>query len=288
MMKNNLELLFFMVLIVFFSISSALTFPNIRYFLALILIILPVIYFFKSILRIGNNNDDSGVFYLSVFILLFLIANKYFFSFYDFLISFVVIIFIGITLLFFIKKNIKKELNNVYIFTAFIYVLSFTAIIIPNEMYLIFMQDWDKDFISYRKLSWNDFKGIEEINSEFDATISSEIRYKVNRFSEYAIILHMSRHESSKKNKVIKTDTNLLKHEQGHFDIKKIHFEYMKDSIHSRGKFTEKEFEGLMNYWYNKQSETDSLYDLETDHNRNQKQQRLWNDFINKELENFN
>lgn len=237
---------------------------------------------------IGNKKDDSGIFYLSIFILLSLVTNKFFFTFYHFLISLMVIIPIGIILIFFIKKNLKNELKSVSIFALFIYIISFVAIIAPNGNFLKLMQDADLEFISYKKLTWNDFKGEPEMDSKFDAAISSEIRYKVNSLSEYAIILQMSKKESWKKDKVTDANTNLLGHEQGHFDLKKIFYNRIKDSIQSREQLTEREFKSIMDFWYQELEKTDSLYDLETGHNLNQKQQFLWNDFIKKEFENIN
>jgi len=87
---------------------------------------------------------------------------------------------------------------------------------------------WEKS----RSLTWNDFRGIPNLNSPYLAWVEGDLKYKYEwktensgtckyRFTKAEAVAYFSKIESWVKEKG-KTDA-LLKHEQGHFDILEIH-----------------------------------------------------------------
>lgn len=145
---------------------------------------------------------------------------------------------------------------------------------------------WSKD----KKVTWNDFKG-KPIKSSSDAAITDsgfELQSS-NKGQEHILVFEL--HTYFIKNKSwVKPDEkteNLLKHEQGHFDISEIFTRKIHKSIMEE-KFTVKNFNKKLqelNVRNTKEtSKYQELYDKETEHSKNEKKQTDWNEKIAKEL----
>jgi hypothetical protein len=152
-----------------------------------------------------------------------------------------------------------------------------------------FAQDKDEDLIDWssaRQLTWSDYKGSPNANSDAAASTTTYlgIEYKMdeNGFS-YKILCRFSKTKSWGRSK---TDF-ILKHEQGHFDIAEIFArklnkkmsEYQYDKITYR-----KDLKSIYDSITNEKENLQNQYDSETDHSRKKEQQAEWEKKIEKML----
>jgi len=141
----------------------------------------------------------------------------------------------------------------------------------PNQTHLI---EWS----NARKLTWNDFQGKPNDESDNAALTSSNINFQFGYGSagfNYTISCRFDKNQSWVK---VKSD-HVLAHEQGHFDIAEIHArklnKALKEYKYNRNTVSQdvnKIYEDIMK----KHHETQSIYDKETDHSRNSAKQEEW------------
>jgi hypothetical protein len=165
---------------------------------------------------------------------------------------------------------------------------------------------WDKN----KPLVWNDFQGIpgsscedpEEATSEFTACTYSQIDWRVwweksnNTPCEYKITkLNVVASIDKNKTWVDLDDTkirydDLLKHEQGHFDIRQINAQEFKVGYEGKtfacpsGVYDSDEiFNEIDNHWieiFEKGNAMQVAYDIETDHHEDREAQAEWDEKI--------
>lgn len=145
--------------------------------------------------------------------------------------------------------------------------------------------EWRKEI----KLSWENFQTIEDSISDLGALSNLSIFCDFNRESDSLIIVTKTLFIRKgswivSKNK----STELLKHEQIHFDIAEIYRRKLVDLL-SKSIFYRKGYANDIKTHYNKlfkEYKTEqSKYDLETDHSKNIEKQKEWNILIAKKLE---
>ena len=149
----------------------------------------------------------------------------------------------------------------------------------------IFSQE-NKDIIPWsydRSLTWDDFKGRVNKRSNFDALTSASFgfNYKYLSGQYYTFIISVGFDEKSSWVKMENATDDLLKHEQGHFDINEIYARLcIKELQHVKvknmdkfGKEVEKVFDKVNRQMMKFQDE----YDKETNHSKVKDKQIEWN-----------
>jgi hypothetical protein len=141
-----------------------------------------------------------------------------------------------------------------------------------------------------RLLSWNDFKGTPDENSQHDANTYWNINYGFKGISfkgDTAKITGFSATLTLNENlswiKSEKQTNNLLKHEQGHFDLGLICQREIIRELNST-LFFKSDFQNKIPTMFSSILEKYRLlglkYDEETDHSKNKAAQDRWNDFF--------
>ena len=134
---------------------------------------------------------------------------------------------------------------------------------------------------TYSKLTWNDFVESTDLAANEDAKVYIEMPSPFQTTINYEMVIKIQTCVDRTKSKVRKGHQNdtLLMHEQGHFDLQEIIARKFRKEVRSF-KF---KYEGLKEDYFkiaDKYSkETDSihvLYDNETSHSKNRKEQMIW------------
>ena len=145
---------------------------------------------------------------------------------------------------------------------------------------------WSKD----KLLTWNDFKAkpIKSCPIAADTDSGFELRSSYNS-DDHLIVIDLQTYFIKNKSwyKPDKNSENLLKHEQGHFDIselftRKLHENIIKEKIKEKN-ISQRITQLNEKYTYELHKYQD-LYDKETEHSINEKKQMEWNEKIAKEL----
>lgn len=145
-----------------------------------------------------------------------------------------------------------------------------------------------------RKLSWSDFTGKVDDSSPFFAYTYYDIKSKGGNIKiigdsvnigNFEVTLELSPNKSwAKKDKVT---SELLIHEQGHFNLGILAMKEMLDKFRE-SKFTRSNYNtGLQNIVteaLKKYNNMSVQYDEETNHSDNKQEQMKWNDFFSKNL----
>ncbi len=148
----------------------------------------------------------------------------------------------------------------------------------------------DEEFIpwsSYRRLNWNDFRSEPKRNTDAVASTSTSlgIAYQVkNSLLTYQVTCNFSK---TKSWGLVKT-AYILAHEQGHFDITEIYARKLHQALQSYN-FNKRNYKQDVNQAYQKivteKEAFQEIYDKQTDHSRNKKEQAAWLMIIEKLLE---
>jgi len=148
----------------------------------------------------------------------------------------------------------------------------------------------DEEFIpwsSYRRLNWNDFRSVPKRNTDAVASTSTSlgIAYQVkNSLLTYQVTCNFSK---TKSWGLVKT-AYILAHEQGHFDITEIYARKLHQALQSYN-FNKRNYKQDVNQAYKKivteKEAFQEIYDKQTDHSRNKKEQAVWLMIIEKLLE---
>ncbi|XLS28184.1 DUF922 domain-containing protein [Flavobacteriaceae bacterium M23B6Z8] len=135
---------------------------------------------------------------------------------------------------------------------------------------------------SYR-LSWQDFKGAPDANSDAAAVTASGISYEFNatvKGGEVLVDYKVNSYFYPQKSWYNKQlgDAQVLRHEQLHFNITELHTRKMR-TILSRMKFTDnvrKEIKTVYEATLKDLQQMQKQYDSETDYSRNPEMQKQW------------
>lgn len=148
---------------------------------------------------------------------------------------------------------------------------------------------------SNRLLQWKDFTGSPDNNSSFFAytAYKTEVKFDNVEFNGdnaiikgFAIVLELDAKKSWVKKG--KESEDLLKHEQGHFDVGLL---YMQEVIKKMAEtnFTrsgyQQEIRKLIADTHQKYKDMGTQYDKETNHSIKKDEQEKWNLFFNKQVE---
>lgn len=138
-------------------------------------------------------------------------------------------------------------------------------------------------------LTWDDFKGKIDTNNKINAAITTSGISKLYKKKGDTVYLSI-------KTKFYKYDswiklkyktTEILKHEQGHFDITEI-FALRLRKLYLSYKFNKSNPKNEIDLLFNKNKEEESkyqdLYDKETNHHKTKMKQLEWGKKIAKEL----
>ncbi len=144
---------------------------------------------------------------------------------------------------------------------------------------------WRPDY----KLSWEDFQGRPDSNSEYKAisspSINFSLSYNKSSFS-YNVICSFNKSKSW----TLSNSQNLLTHEQGHFDIAEIFARKLRQTFKNYKVnlvTIERDFKKMYDKTISERDSMNALYDKETDFSRNKPKQLYWNKKIIKELKKF-
>jgi hypothetical protein len=142
---------------------------------------------------------------------------------------------------------------------------------------------------SSTQLTWNDFHGKMKKNSSYDAVTVSAISTGFSgenntlTFDVKAVFFPKSSNKKPKKQSI-----QLLKHEQGHFDITELFARKLRKSLQAK---TYKSYESIsknIDKVYNKNNlawqKMQRQYDKDTEHSKKKVKQEEWNTRIKNEL----
>ena len=145
-----------------------------------------------------------------------------------------------------------------------------------------------------RLLNWDDFKGVPDQSSSHDANTYWNINYGFKgisfkgdtaKISSFLVTLTLN--ENLSWTKTERQSSNLLKHEQGHFDIALIcqHeiINQFNTTVFFKSDFQSK-IQTIFSSLLDKYRLLGIKYDEETDHSKNKESQNSWNNFFAKEL----
>lgn len=145
---------------------------------------------------------------------------------------------------------------------------------------LILIPLWKSNFgapVTIKKwehLSWVDFNGLVKPFTGWGAGISSTVYLEFDSVSrKYTAYAGQNNQKSWVKSRW-RGSANLLKHEQYHFNITEVHARMMNEYIEQNPGYElfEKKLESIKSDLLAMQSK----YDIETDHNKNGDQQKIW------------
>ena len=222
-----------------------------------------------------KNNTYTGRFIITLLFFLLIAIYQLLINYVN-LFEFNIIIG-GIIIVGFIELIIEpcaKFFPNVYfkltkIKLAYLLFLFLTIYIIENKFK-------DNSYIYWKKLSWNDFNYKPNKKTEYDAGLTLDIVIefddKTSKYKSHAISVN----ELSFKKKEFKSDLDLLRHEQYHFNLARYY------SIKMNRYLNDNEVNSKINY-INKLSKIRNIhnkmqqqYDNETNHSLDIKQQEKW------------
>ena len=145
-----------------------------------------------------------------------------------------------------------------------------------------------------RLLTWNDFSGKPDKKSEHEANTFWKINYSYTgvifqgdsaKLKGLSVKLELDAGQSWIRPG--KETTNLLKHEQGHFDVGLICLKEMIEKLNNTLFYKQDISAKVQNLFYeilNKHMLMNKQYDKETDHSKKKEEQEKWNLFFTNEL----
>lgn len=140
------------------------------------------------------------------------------------------------------------------------------------------------------KLKWEDFQGIPDSSSKDGAISRPVIKYHLSANEDSFNVKVICFFIKSKSWSKFKESDTLLMHEQGHFDIAEVFARKLRKSF-AEYKFNAqtvgKDIDNLFILNKQERTEMDALYDKQTNHSQNTKQQMFWTKKIKAELDNL-
>lgn len=232
-----------------------------------------VVYFIQSVQRIYNKFYWESLSKLLIFILIFIMVTKIIFEFYNIYFN-ILFSFIASVFLLAITKSAKLS-RPPKIELLWFTIIGSMPIITSDKLILQYIHS---EKISYRQLTWDDFKGDTKWTSKYDAEITHAIYYKINKTGSYYPVVAVNVMIPSESWVYAnKKTTYLLKHEQGHFDITEHYLRVIYSEMHKFRKMSVFEIEKRINEIIDFEQMTNSIYDLDTEHGGNLKKQLEWN-----------
>lgn len=139
------------------------------------------------------------------------------------------------------------------------------------------------------KITWNDFHGPAEWDTEYAAAISSRYMYKINKVYNYpqVIGLTMMDPEASWFKPDI-CDKDVLAHEQLHFDLSEVYTRKLTDSLAFNWARPIEEAEGIVEHFTKALDEAQAQYDSISNHSINLPGQLYYKKLIGSQLKTLN
>lgn len=138
-------------------------------------------------------------------------------------------------------------------------------------------------------LQWEDFQGAAPMGTVYKALTYSEVEIKQEAYREteleFSLITYFVKDSSWRKSK----DLVLLEHERYHFHMAELYARKMRKAIAAlrpaKAEVLYKQLAEEKNRIFKDYIARDRMYDLETDHHRNQQKQKEWQALIDKEMD---
>lgn len=151
----------------------------------------------------------------------------------------------------------------------------------------------DEDLILWgsKKLDWTDFKGLPDSNLDYKANTRTQLRTPCTWTNDSLYCKIYVEFDCNLSWVKSNPSNNLLKHEQGHFDLgeyiaRKFRKELTQTKFQSRENIGQ-EITEIFNRYLVEWEDLQDVYDAETDHSRNRKEQLIWNEKIQNYLDEF-
>ncbi|EID73678.1 hypothetical protein W5A_10195 [Imtechella halotolerans K1] len=146
---------------------------------------------------------------------------------------------------------------------------------------------WDRN----RLLTWKDFQGKPQKDSDVAATTASGVFYSIKygtKGSEVRVVVDVYAYFSPRQSWYHKdmADDHLLSHEQLHFDITELYARKLRKKIatYSFTQDADKEMKVLFNRAMKSLDSVQDIYDVQTDYSRNDTLQYQWKSNIEAQL----
>lgn len=150
----------------------------------------------------------------------------------------------------------------------------------------------NKPFIAWsaeRPLQWSDFKGKPDNNLvEAAQTASSiEFNYETNGKDLLKWTVECKFYPEMSWSKKDKQNAQVLKHEQGHFDITELYARLLRKKFVEEIKTVKDipKFKSILNGVMTQWNEQQNSYDVETQHSMNTARQQEWNQSVSEGLD---
>lgn len=143
---------------------------------------------------------------------------------------------------------------------------------------------WTEDY----QLNWADFKGRPDKNSNYEALTYSSIGF-YTEYKDNKLIIHANCDFDKSKSWVKKgneKNAQLLKHEQGHFDLTEIYTRKLRQAFSEvKDDIAQKKVQSVFEKNQKEYNIIQKKYDTETKNGTIADQQEIWNEYIIKQLE---
>jgi len=266
---------------------KALNLPGSIAALAFIPVIYAVFHLVKCIIYLFKHQKRAALNSFTTALLFGLIFHKFFYAYYNLLLSILVLIYAAwITRLAWKGNDENSKKNKVTLLALLI--LNAILTLLPDERILQYLNPGE---LSWRTLTWENFEGTPIDTSSHDAQTAERINYRINKAYNYppAIVsAGMNPKNSWVKLKYKNNSTDgleLLEHELGHFNITEFYARKIQDSISTYWGEPEK-VEAIIQYWAKENDSMQNVYDDFTKHGRDTIQQHVWTNFMTKQLSN--
>jgi len=169
------------------------------------------------------------------------------------------------------------------IFSTLILLASVMLTVAQSSEEMIF---WQKN----QPLKWSDFKGRPVKTSPFHAQTQGALNYAFDNMGSgvYLFKLNVQYNKQKSWSKSKEQTDDLLKHEQGHFDIYEIYGRLIMQRIKETKALSETKFSDKISSIFTKSftelQKFQHEYDRETDHSKDKEKQEKWNRKLEKML----
>ncbi len=150
---------------------------------------------------------------------------------------------------------------------------------------------WKED----RKLQWSDFKGTPISHPSFVASTNTGLNFGYSytlAHNTVSVDFSVESFFNPQKSWYLPKEVSpeILRHEQGHFDISELHARILRKRLSEKkfSKNVKREIEGIYLQVEKQRKAMQRKFDAETDHSRNEKKERFWENYIAQQLQKYN
>jgi len=247
-----------------------------------ILVFIPLIYvlihLISAVIKMVKGRWRAALVAFTIAILFALLLNKMYYVYYNILVT-VVFLLLASLVTKRAWKDSDEKINVKRITLVSLLIINVLLLFIPDKLILIYLVS--RNEVTWRSLTWSDFQGVPDKTSDMSATTSCGLHYKSNGAFNYPpaiIFAAMWPDNSWVKNDSLSESASreLLRHEQGHFDITELYARKANDSIRKKWGETEGGIDAIALYWNEQLGKMHEIYDSATKHGVNKVTQRIW------------